>query len=139
MVSIPSIPTGLGDLLVFLVGLVVLWVIISIPVYFGSKAVTGGKSSFGEAMFATLGGGLAYFIVYFIVAIFLGAVIGAAAAVPFAIILGVIAWLAVYRSAFKTGWFGAIAIVIVAWVVLIILDFVLVHTFGIKFPDFFPF
>jgi hypothetical protein len=138
MVSIPSIPTGLGDLLIFLVGLVILWVIISIPVYFGSKAVTGGKSTFGEAMGATLGGGLAYFIVFFIVAIFLGDVIGTSA-VPFAIILAVIAWLAVYRAAFKTSWFGAIAIVIVAWVVLVILDFVLVHTLGVKIPDFFPF
>lgn len=138
MVSIPKFPTGIGDLLVFLVGLVILWVIISIPVYFGAKAVTGGKARFGEAMWATLGGGLVYFIVYFLVAVFLGAVIGPSASV-FAIVLAVIAWLAVYRSAFKTGWLGAIAIIFVAWVVLIILDFILVHTLGVKFPDFFPF
>jgi hypothetical protein len=138
MVSIPSIPTGLGDLLVFLVGLVILWVIISIPVYFAAKVVKGGRASFGEALGATLGGGLVYFLVYFIIAIFLGAVIGASASV-FAIIVALIAWVAVYRAAFKTGWFGAIAIIFVAWIILIILDFVLVHAFGVKFPDFFPF
>ena len=139
MVHIPTIPSGIGDLLIFIIGLVILWVIISIPVYFGSKAVTGGKSTFGQAMGATLGGGLVYFVVYFIVAIFLGPVAGAGTAAALAIILAVIAWLAVYRSVFKTGWFGAIAIVFVAWVVLLILDFILVHTFGVPFPDFFPF
>jgi hypothetical protein len=138
MVYIPPFPTSLGDLLVFLVGLVILWVIISIPVYFGAKAVRGGKATFGEALGATLGGGLVYFVVYFLVAIFLGAVIGSSADV-FAIVLALIGWLAVYRAAFKTSWFGAIAIIFVAWVVLIILDFILVHTFGIHFPDFFPF
>lgn len=138
MVHIPPFPTGLGELLVFLVGLVVLWVIVSIPVYFGAKAVTGGRSTFGEAMGATLGGGLVYFIVFFAVALFLGAVIGPAAS-AFAIVLALIAWLAVYRAAFKTSWFGAVAIVIVAWIVLVILDFILVHTLGVGFPDFFPF
>src|SRR5271157_900797 len=139
MVHIPTIPSGIGDLLIFLIGLVILWVIISIPVYFGSKAVTGGKSSFGQAMGATLGGGLVYFVVYFVVAIFLGPVAGAGTAAALAIILAVIAWLAVYRSVFKTSWFGAIAIVFVAWIALLILDFMLVHTFGVGFPDFFPF
>jgi hypothetical protein len=138
MVHIPSFPTGIGDLLVFLVGLVILWVIISIPVYFGAKVVRGGKATFGEALGATLGGGLVYFVVYFIIAIFLGAVIGPSASI-FAILVGLIAWVAVYRAAFKTGWLGAIAIIFVAWVILIILDFILVHTFGISFPDFFPF
>jgi hypothetical protein len=138
MVHIPPLPSGLGDILVFLVGLVILWVIISIPVYFGAKLVKGGRASFGEALGATLGGGLVYFVVYFIIAIFLGAVIGPDASI-FAILVGLLAWVAVYRAAFKTGWLGAIAIIIVAWVILIILDFILVHTFGISFPDFFPF
>ncbi len=139
MVSIPTIPNTITGLIIFIIGLIILWVIISIPVYFGGKAVTGGKASFGEAMRATLLGGLAYFIVYFLVAFFLGSVIGFASANTFALILALLAWLAVYKGSFKTGWLGAIGIVIVAWIVLIVLSYITVHVFGVQFPDFFPF
>ena len=138
MAPIPSVPTTLIGLLVFAIGLIILWAMISIPVYFGGKAVTGGKASFGNAMAATLGGGLAYFIVYFGVSFFLGSVLGASAG-ALAAVLALIVWLAVYKAAFQTGWLGAVGIVLVAWVVLIVLDFALVRAFGVDFPDFFPF
>ncbi len=138
MVALPTLPSSLPDLLVYFIGLVILWVIISIPVYFAGKAVTGGKASFGNAMWATLGGGLAYYIVFFVVAYFLGSVIDPATALGLATLLGVIVWLAVYRGAFKTGWLGAVGIVVLAWIILLVLDFILAHTFGVKIPDFFP-
>jgi hypothetical protein len=136
-VSLPAIPTSLGGILVFVVGLVILWAIVSIPVYFAGKAITGGKSDFGDAMGATLGGGIAYFIVYYAVTFFLGAVLGSAATV-FALILGILVWLAVFRSAFRTNWLGAVGIVIVAYVILIVLDYILLAAFGVSFPRFFP-
>jgi hypothetical protein len=123
---------------VWLIGLVLLWVIVSIPVYFAGRMITSGKSSFGQAMGATLGGGLVYFIVYYGVSIFLGAVLGSSAS-AFALILGLIAWLAVYRGVFDTGWLGAVGIVIVGWVILLVLDLFLVALFGVSFPNFFPF
>ena len=125
-------------LLFLIVGLVILWIIISIPVYFAGKAITGGKADFGQAMGATLGGGLAYFVVYYGVSIFLGALLGPSAAV-LALILALIVWLAVYRASFDTNWIGAIGIVVVAWLILIVLDFFLLRLFGVGFPDFFPF
>jgi hypothetical protein len=132
------IPTTLSELVIVLVALIILWVIVSIPVYFASKLVTGGKSSFSEAMKATLGGGLVYFIVFYGVDFLLGLVLG-----PVALILGFIlallAWLAVYRSSFKTNWFGALGIVLVAWVFLFVLDVVLGLAFGVSFPKFYPF
>ena len=136
--KIPSFPSTFTGWLFFIVGLVILWVIISVPVYFAGKMVTHGKSDFGDAMGATLGGGLAYFIVYFAVAIFLGAVIGPAAS-AFALVLGLLVWLAIYRSSFRTTWPGAVGIVIVAWLIFLILDFIFVQAFGVSFPDFFPF
>ncbi len=120
-------------------GLVVLWIVISIPVYFAGKAVKGGKAGFGQAMWATLGGVVVYYVVYFVIAYFLGAVIGTPAADAFALLLGLIAWLAVFRGTFHTSWIGAIGIVVIAWLILIVLDFLLVAAFGVKFPDFFPF
>lgn len=130
-------PSDIGGLLIYFVGLLILWAIISIPVYFAGRAITKGNADFGDAMGATLGGGIAYFVVFYVVGLFLGAVIGSAAEI-FAIILGALVWLAVFRAAFRTTWFGAIAIIIVAYVILLVLDFILVHAFGVGFPNFFP-
>ena len=92
--AIPAIPSTLIGLLFLIVGLVILCVIVSIPVYFAGKAITGGKADFGQAMRATLGGGLAYFVVYYGVSIFLGVLLGPSAAV-FALILALLVWLEV--------------------------------------------
>jgi hypothetical protein len=131
----PSDPLGL---LVYVIGLIFLWVIVSIPVYFGGKVVKWGRASFGSAMGATLGGVIGYYLVFFLVAYFLGAVIGDAAAV-FALVLGLLAWLAVFRWAFHTSWIGAVGIVVIAWLILLVLDVILVAAFGVSFPDFYPF
>jgi hypothetical protein len=131
----PSDPLGF---VVYLIGLVILWIVVSIPVYFGGRAVKGRSASFGEAMGATLGGVIVYYIVFFIVGIPLGAIIGPAGGV-IALLLGFIAWLAVFKAAFHTSWLGAIAIVVIAWLILLVLDFLLVLIFGVNFPRFFPF
>jgi hypothetical protein len=133
--SFPSSPLGF---VVYLIGLIVLWVVVSIPVYFAGKAVKGGRANFGEAMGATLGGVVVYYIVFLIVAFLLGAVIGASAGV-IALLLGFVAWLAVFRAAFHTSWLGAVGIVVLAWLILLVLDFVLAAVFGVTFPKFFPF
>jgi hypothetical protein len=101
-----AVPTTFADLLVLIVGLVILWIIVSIPVYAAGKLVTTGRANFGQAMGATLGGGLAYFLVYFGVTFFLGAILGPTATI-FALILALITWVAVYRASFDTSWLGA--------------------------------
>ena len=138
MLSLSSFPTDLVGILFFVIGLIILWVIVSIPVYFAGKAIVGKESSFGNAMGATLGGGLAYFIVFFVVSVFLGPLIGRTAD-ALAALLAILVWLAVFRAAFSTSWIKAVGIVIVAWIILIILDVVLVAAFGVKFPNFIPF
>lgn len=134
---LPHFPTDVVGIIFYLIGLLILWAIISIPVYFAGKAITGGKSDFGDAMGATLGGAIVYFLVYFGVSIFLGAVIGGTAT-AFALILALILWLAVYRAAFRTTWIKAIGIVLVAWVILLVISYLTVHILGVPFPDFFP-
>jgi hypothetical protein len=131
-------PTDLGGLVVYLIGLIILWFVVSIPVYFAGKAIRGRSASFGNALGATLGGVIAYYAVYLVVAFFLGAVVGDSAGV-FALILGLIAWLAVFRAAFDTTWLGVVGIVVIAWLILLVIDVFLVAVFGVKFPDFFPF
>jgi hypothetical protein len=133
-----NFPSTITGIIIYILGLLILWAIVSIPVYFAGKAITAGRSDFGDAMGATLGGAIAYFLVFFGVAFFLGAVIGSSANV-FALILAVIVWLAVYRAAFRTSWIKAIGIVVLSWLILVIIDFIVVHAFGVAFPDFFPF
>ena len=122
----------------YVIGLVVLWIVISIPVYFAGKAIKGGGAGFGRAMWATLSGVVVYYVVYLLVAFFLGAVIGPSADV-LALLLALVAWLAVFRGAFHTSWLGAIGIVVIAWLILLVLDFILTVAFSAKFPAFYPF
>jgi hypothetical protein len=130
-------PTSIFGILVYFVGLLILWAIVSIPVYFAGKAITGGKSDFGDAMGATLGGAIAYLVVFFGVSFFLGVVIGNPASI-FALVLALVVWLAVYRAAFRTTWIKAVGIVLLSWVFLLVISYVIALVFGVQFPDFFP-
>ena len=135
-IHFPSDPLGI---LVYLVGLFILWIVASVPVYFSGKMIRGERATFGDAMRATLLGVIAYYIVFFVVALPLGAVFGPSAS-AIGLVLGFLAWLAVFKGSFRTSWLGAVGIVVLAWVILLIIDFVLVAIFGnVKFPDFFPF
>jgi hypothetical protein len=125
------------NLLVAIIGLVILWIIVSIPVYIAGKIVTAGKSTLGEAMIATLLGPIVYALTVIVVDFFLGAIIGAGA-YTWAIILALIAWVGVYKASFETGWLGAIAIAILAIIVFAVLGIFLgaflSYFFGLTVP-----
>lgn len=129
---------SLTGLLVTLVGLIILWIVVSIPVWLAGKAITGGKATFGDALLATLAGPIVYIIVSFLVGFFLSSSIGSAAFV-FGYILALLAWIWVFKASFQTGWLRAIAIAILAWVIFIILSIIIGAVFGIAYPSpFFP-
>ena len=128
----------LSSLIILIIGLIIFWIIVSIPVYIAGKIVTGGRSSLGNAMAATLLGPIVYIIVLFAVDFFLGAIIGSSAYI-WAFILAFIAWLGIYKSSFNTSWLGALAIAIIAVIVFAILNILLGELFGIHLPfSFFP-
>lgn len=128
----------LTSLLVTIIGLIILWIIVSIPVWLAGKAVTGGKATFGEAMIATLFGPIVYAITVIIVDFFLGALIGSTAYI-IALILAFIAWIWVYKASFKTGWLGGIAIAILAVIIFAVISIILGAIFGLVVPaPFFP-
>jgi len=136
--NIGSFSVSFPGILYTLIGLIVLWIVVSIPVWLAAKAATAGKASFGEAMLATLAGPVVYFIVSFLVALVLGAAIGSEALI-FGYILALIAWIWVYKASFKTGWIQAILIAILAWVIFIVLSIIIGAIFGISYPaPFFP-
>ena len=117
-----------------LIGLIILWIIVSIPVWLAGKAVTGGKATFGDALLATLAGPIIYFVVVFLVGFFLGA-----SALIFGYILALIAWIWVFKASFSTGWLRAILIAILGWVIFIVLSIIIGALFGLAYPaPFFP-
>ena len=129
---------SLTSLIVTIIGLIILWVVVSIPVWLAGKALTGGKATFGEAMIATLFGPVVYAITLFIVGYFLGTLIGSTAYV-IALILALLAWIWVYKASFRTGWLSAIAIAILAWIIFVVISIIFGALFGIVVPGtFFP-
>jgi hypothetical protein len=134
-----ALPSTLGGLLILVVALVILWVIVSIPVYLAGKLITEGKGEFGDAMVATLGGSIVYIVVLFGGTLALSFIVPVSAAVVLSFILALVCWVAVYSSAFNTSWLGGAAIALVGWAVLVVLDILLISLFGVAIPKFYPF
>lgn len=126
--------SGVLGLAVLLVGFIILWIVVSLPVYFASKIVTGGRSSLGGAMVATLAGPVVFYLVYFLVAFFLAAAGVHALALAAAFLLGFLAWIWVYKAVFNTGWLGAFGIALLAALVYLVLDAIFLSVFKLSFP-----
>ncbi len=121
---------GFSNILILIVALVILWIIVSIPVWAAAKAITGGRAGFGSAMAATLLGPVVYGLVIVFVTFFLSHLLGASAGV-WAIILAFIAWIGIYKSVFSTGWLGALGIAILAAVIFLLLSLLLGPLMGL--------
>jgi hypothetical protein len=129
---------SLTNIVFTIVSLIVLWIVVSIPVWLAGKALTGGQATFGEALLTTLAGPIVYFVVSFLVDLFLGAAIGSAAFV-FGYLLALVAWIWVYKASFKTGWLRALLIAVLAWIIFIVLSVIVGALFGVAYPSpFFP-
>ncbi len=125
------------DLVYIILILLLMWIIVSIPVYIAAKIVTGGKATFGRAMLATLLGPIVYGIVLLLATIFLGPLVGPYALL-LALILAFIAWLWVYKSSFKTGWLQALGIALLAIIIMVVIGLILAVFFGAILPFLFP-
>ena len=129
---------SISNVVFTIISLLILWIVVSIPVWLAGKAITGGKATFGDALLATLAGPIVYFIVTFLVDFFLSAVIGSSAFI-FGYILALIAWVWVYKASFETGWLKAILIAILAWIIFVVISAIIGPLFGVAYPSpFFP-
>jgi hypothetical protein len=134
----PTLPTTWTGIIIFIAGLIFLWISISTPVYFAGKFIKGTLASFGDAMGATLGGTIVYFLTFYIIAISLNTFLGIAATI-LGFDLAIIVWIIVYRRIFSSSWLGALGMVIASWLLLYLLDLSLIQIFGVSFPNFIPF
>lgn len=101
-----------------IIGLIVLWVIVSIPVWIAAKLLTLGRAKFTRAMLVTAVGPIIYAIVFFISATLLTVAIGdLTLPVIIAFIVAFLAWIWVFKKGFDTGWLRALGIAFLAVIV----------------------
>jgi len=130
--------TNLLNLVLVIIGLIVLWIIVSIPAYLAGKVVTAGKATFVEAMLATLFGPIVYAVTLFVVSSILGAIVGGIAN-ALALILAFIAWVWVFKASFRTGWLRGLGIAILTIIVFAILSLIVGSLFHSIIPSqYFP-
>jgi hypothetical protein len=115
-----------------LLGLIIIWIIVSIPVFISARIIVGRRAGFGEAMLATLVGPIVFGIILTIGYVINQRVFTGLGVIAF--LLGFIAWIAVYRVVFHTGWIRAFGIAVLAIIVALIV-FVILALIGLAFKD----
>jgi hypothetical protein len=129
----------LFSLLIFVAGLIILWLIVSIPVYLAGKVVTAGEATFGDAMVATLFGPIVYVVTLFASNFLLASIIGAGTAYLLALIFAFVGWVWIFKVSFKTGWLGALATALLAVLIFAVLSLLFGSLLGVMVPaPFFP-
>ena len=91
---------------------IVLWVLISLSLYFASR-LTGVRTSFGSAMVTSLLAAIAFFLVDMIFSLVGLHAIG--------VLLGIIAVLFVIKSRERIGWLHALGISVLTIIILVII------------------
>lgn len=109
-----------------IIGLIVMWIIVSIPVWIAAKILTLGRARFTRAMLVTAAGPIVYAIVFFISAAVLEVALGGKAAPAIiAFLLAFVAWIGVFKKGFETGWIRALGIAILATVVFAVIGIII--------------
>ncbi len=112
-------------------GLLILWVLVSIPVWIAAKIVTVGKARFTRAMLVTAVGPIVYAIVFFASSVLLEMTLSEKIFITtIAFILAFIAWIGIFKLGFETGWIRALAIAILATIVFAVIGAII--TIGLQ-------
>jgi len=111
-----------ADAVLSILSFIVLWVLISLSLYFASR-LTGVRTSFGSAMVTSLLAAIAFFLVDMIFSLIGLHAIG--------VLLGIIAVLFVIKSRERIGWLHALGISVLTIIILVIILAVLGVLFGL--------
>ena len=127
----------LVDLVVFAVGLIIIWAIVSMPVYIAARLVMP-NASFQDALVATIFGPIIYVITLFGAYYFLGAVIGSQG-YTWALVIAFIGWVLIFKVSFRTGWLRALVVALIAILVFAFVSVLFGFYLGVMVqPPFFP-
>lgn len=118
------------------IALLVMWAVVSVPVWIAAKIVTLGRASFGRAMLVTAAGPVVYAVVFFIANAVLSATLGQQLVIAAAsFILAFVAWIGVFKAGFKTGWLRALGIAVLAVIVFVVIGAVVTFALQAIAPD----
>lgn len=127
----------------FVIGLAILWIIVSIPVWIAAKILTLGRAKFTRAMLVTAVGPIVYAIVFLISAAVLSVAFGGRGSlVVIAFIIAFIAWIGVFKKGFDTGWLRAFGIAVLATIVFAVIGILItlvIQAFVPETPPITPF
>jgi hypothetical protein len=109
-----------------IIGLIVMWIIVTIPVWIAAKVLTLGRAKFTRAMLVTAVGPIVYAIVFFVSVAALTVAFGDPT-IPavIAFVIAFIAWIGVFKKGFDTGWIRALGIAILAIIVFAIIGVII--------------
>ncbi|HEX2170661.1 MAG TPA: hypothetical protein VHF65_10230 [Nitrososphaera sp.] len=119
-----------------IIGLLILWIVISIPVWIAAKILTAGRVKFTRAMLVTALGPITYAVVFFISAALLAAIVRDPT-LPLVIgfIVAFIAWIGIFKIGFDTGWLRALGIAILAIIVFAVIGFIISFLIQLIVPE----
>jgi hypothetical protein len=98
-----------------IIGLLILWIIVSIPVWIAAKILTAGRVKFTRAMLVTVGDPSVPLIIGFIFAF--------------------VAWIGIFKIGFDTGWLRALGIAILAIIVFVVIGLIISFLIQLVVPE----
>lgn len=110
-------------IIIAIISLVIIWVIVSVPVWISAKILTSGRARFGRAMLVTAAGPIVYALVLIISTYFLTITVGnrSPIIVSIGLVLAFLAWIYVFKRGFETGWLRGAGIALLAIIVFVII------------------
>ena len=122
--------------LAVLIGLVVLWIVVSIPVWIAAKILTLGRAKFTRAMIVTAVGPVVYALVFLASSAILSVAFGESSwLLALALVIAFIAWIGVFKRGFDTGWLRALGIALLATVVFTVMSIVITLIIWLIVPN----
>lgn len=119
-----------------IIGLLVLWIIVSIPVWVAAKILAMGRVSFSRAMVVTALGPIVSAVVFFIFAALLTAIVGdPTLPVIIGLIVAFVAWIGVFKRGFHTGWLRALGIAMLAVIVFAVIGLIISLLMQVIVPE----
>ncbi|MDP8902534.1 MAG: hypothetical protein M3M86_02065 [Thermoproteota archaeon] len=119
-----------------IIGLLVLWIIVSIPVWVAAKILAMGRVSFSRAMLVTALGPIVSVVVFFIFAALLTAIVGdPTLPVIIGLIVAFVAWIGVFKRGFHTGWLRALGIAMLAVILFAVIGLIVSLLMQVIVPE----
>ena len=117
----------IASIIIAIISLVIVWAIVSIPVWISAKILASRRASFGRAMVVTAVGPIIYSFVFIISTSLISLAIGnrLSLIMSLGVVLAFLVWIYVFKRGFETVWIRAAGIAMVAIIVFVMIGVVI--------------